>query len=128
MGKAAARRQPEWEKTVAAVRKRAKGRCDCCGLPCEPELLDPHHCFGRNNQIPRKYADMPELIAALRRECHNQVTDHPRCYAAGVLRTRAAKRLVEAYGTMPYWQYGPAYTPLQIVRDVIRTLEQQEAA
>lgn len=130
MGKAAERRQPGWAATVRVVLVRAKGRCECCGRSIEAGIaLDPHHVFGRSNQIRRFYADMPELVAAICRECHTKVTDHPRCYEAGILRQRAAIMFARAHGINYFVTYLPnGFTPLQAVRDIIRTLEQKKAA
>lgn len=120
------RRKPEWDRTVRYVFMRAGGLCEMCAKPDLP--LDPHHCFGRSNQIPRQWADRAELIAAICRSCHGEVTDHPRGYWANVLRIRAARRLCKAIGVEAIGVFEQGLTPLQLVRAVIREQEERKAA
>ena len=112
------------------VKARWNGLCEACERHFGADGLDAHHVFGRGNQIRRKYADMPALIAPLCRECHDEVTANPRCRKAELLKRWAAQRFCRAMGVdrnVGVFEQGP--TPLQVVRGVIRYLdEQQEAA
>ena len=52
--------------------RRSGGRCEGCGRRDVP--LDPAHVFGRGNKgIGEPWCSCPELMAALCRECHNDI-------------------------------------------------------
>lgn len=71
-GAVAARREPWLEKTRKALRIRSGGRCEACGRRDVP--LDPAHVFGRGSkQIGEPWCSSPELMAALCRDCHNDI-------------------------------------------------------
>jgi hypothetical protein len=73
-GAVSARREPWLEKTRKALRVRSGGRCEACGRRDAP--LDPAHVFGRGNKgVGEPWASCPELMAALCRECHNDIDE-----------------------------------------------------
>lgn len=129
VGAAARRRSPEWLATVAAVRGRCHGNCEACGRACE--RVDPHHVFRRGNRIERSVADLPELVAGLCRMCHDLVEQHPQGKQQRTLEWVALARYARLVGVDLRKEYADQdfepWTPLQILRDILRRQPQRAA-
>lgn len=120
IGARGAQRQSASAATKQIVIEREHGFCEA---GCGHEAVDPHHLFGRDNQIPWKWANRPELVAALCRKCHDFLQTHPQHKTHVGLQWLGVERL--AFHLRRQWSVylETGWTPLQATRELIRLQE-----
>lgn len=110
-------------RTKQIVMEREQGFCEA---GCGHAAADPHHLFGRDNQIAWKWGNRPELVAALCRPCHDYLQTHPQHPTHINLQWLGVERLAFHF-RRPWGIYlETGWTPLQATRELIRLQEGQE--
>ena len=140
LGAAAVRKRPTRAANLAAVSRRAAGRCELCGDDVERrgERLDGHHAFGRGHLagIPAEVCETPELILGICRGCHDVIHQGGLRAVAGQglvdacdhARWAAVTRFIVHHELEEEAQHVPLGDPVDVMRELVRLLKHRMEA